>query len=176
MIDTNLLWSRAINPINGRIHKEPTVLGCRSTWTCTKGLRRTRSPRRGQDTGGDWSQRRRNQSPTRSRSPKRRSAPITRMKADLAESSKDESASMGLSGLRRAPNEHIIRPLAQDYARRTFWKLSNLRPGMRVSTRPSQDRSHFTPLLCPTPLFFEYILHSLRHQGDAAEQEHTSVT
>jgi len=28
MIDTNLLWSRAINPINGRIHKEPTVLGC----------------------------------------------------------------------------------------------------------------------------------------------------
>jgi hypothetical protein len=28
MIDTNLLWSRAINPINGRIHKEPTILGC----------------------------------------------------------------------------------------------------------------------------------------------------
>lgn len=27
MIDTNLLWSRAINPLNGRIHKEPTVLG-----------------------------------------------------------------------------------------------------------------------------------------------------
>lgn len=27
MIDTNILWSRAIDPISGKLHKEPTVIG-----------------------------------------------------------------------------------------------------------------------------------------------------
>jgi len=28
VINTNILWSRAIEPVSGKIQKKPTVLGC----------------------------------------------------------------------------------------------------------------------------------------------------
>jgi hypothetical protein len=56
---------------------------------------------------------------------------------------------MGLHGLRRAPNEHIICSLAKDYGRGRYEELSNMRPEMMslIKALSAQIglRSYFVP-------------------------------